>query len=574
MALGINTNIASLNAQRNLNASQASVGRALQRMSSGLRINSAADDAAGLAISERFTTQVRGLSQAMRNANDGISMLQTADAALSKVTDNLQRIRELAVQAANDTNSQSDRQALQDEVAQLAQEIDRIGRQTSFNGEKVFGQSTASVVGDPDALEVLDGLQSGWLTEAERIIKEQYGIEAHGEVLGINVTDMSDGGSGTLAMVHFIFGGNGPASNITLYVDLADFSPVDTPDGGHAPFYNDRVLMHELTHAIMGATMNLGSFFANNQVFFLEGTAEFSHGADERLYGDIGGAGGANIANVMSKVNQWGVGWDGSSAAYSAAYAGMRYLDDRIKAAGGEGIKEVMTYLAGDSHRTLDQALLNATHGAFTSVVDLRTKFLADGGAFIGDLLSSGQLTDADTGALGGANASGGPVKTATTVVPNIGTRSGEDQLEGFTENWHDLPTLPHDVAPRTLQVGADVGQTLDIGTFAMNGAALDIMNADVAANANRVIKKMDRALEYLNARRADLGASLNRLDSVIANLSTSVESMTASRSRVQDTDYAVETATLTRGQILQQAGIAMVAQANTTPQMVLQLLG
>jgi flagellin len=309
-------------------------------------------------------------------------------------------------------------------------------------------------------------------------------------------------------------------------------------------------------------------------VFFLEGTAEFSHGADERLYGDIGGAGGANIANVMSKVNQWGVGWDGSSAAYSAAYAGMRYLDDRIKAAGGEGIKEVMTYLAGDSHRTLDQALLNATHGAFTSVVDLRTKFLADGGAFIGDLLSSGQLTDADTGALGGANASGGPVKTATTVVPNIGTRSGEDQLEGFTENWHDLPTLPHDVAPRTLQVGADVGQTLDIGTFAMNGAALDIMNADVAANANRVIKKMDRALEYLNARRADLGASLNRLDSVIANLSTSVESMTASRSRVQDTDYAVETATLTRGQILQQAGIAMVAQANTTPQMVLQLLG
>ena len=126
---------------------------------------------------------------------------------------------------------------------------------------------------------------------------------------------------------------------------------------------------------------------------------------------------------------------------------------------------------------------------------------------------------------------------------------------------------------PSRLQIGAEVGQTLDIGTFAMNGAALDIMDADVVANANQVIAKMDRALDYINARRADLGAQLNRLDSVIANLSTNAESLTASRSRIQDTDYAAETANLTRSQILQQAGTAMVAQANTAPQMVLQLL-
>ena len=135
------------------------------------------------------------------------------------------------------------------------------------------------------------------------------------------------------------------------------------------------------------------------------------------------------------------------------------------------------------------------------------------------------------------------------------------------------MPTASFATEKKSLQIGSEVGQTLDIGTFAMNGVALDIMDADVVKNANRVIAKMDRALSYINARRADLGAQLNRLDSVIANLSTNAESVTASRSRIQDTDFAAETASLTRSQILQQAGTAMVAQANTTPQLVLQLL-
>ena len=132
---------------------------------------------------------------------------------------------------------------------------------------------------------------------------------------------------------------------------------------------------------------------------------------------------------------------------------------------------------------------------------------------------------------------------------------------------------MSHGHQQKSLQVGADVGQTLDIESFAMTGAALDIMDADVVTAANRVIQKMDRALNYINARRGDLGAQLNRLESVVANLTTNAESMTASRSRIQDTDFAVETASLTRTQIMQQAGIAMAAQANTIPQLVLQLL-
>jgi flagellin len=575
MPLSINTNIASLNAQRNLNASQGTLSKAVQRLSSGLRINSAADDAAGLAISERFTTQIRGLNQAVRNASDGISMLQTSDAALGTVTENLQRIRELAVQAANASNSPSDREALQREVAQLTQEVDRVGRTTSFNGRLLFGQATESVVGDTDELAVLDGMKSGWLSAAENLIKEYYGIEAKGNAIGIELTSFTDGGSGTLAMVEFAVGGNGPASNIILRIDMQDFTPVTSPSGGNAPFYNDRVLAHEMTHAVMGATMNIGSMFAGAQRYFLEGTAELIHGADERLIGDIGGVGGgaAGINAVMAKVNDWNTTWDGSSASYSAAYAGMRYLDAEIKAAGGDGIKDVMTYLAADSTRTLDQALQNASSGRFTGVADFKSDFQADGAAFITDLRDSGKLTDPDTGAIGGANASGGAVRTATSVVQNVASRSGEDQLSGFREHWETLETADFRAESRTLQIGSEVGQTLDIGAFAMTGVALDIMDADVANNANRVIAKMDRALDYVNARRADLGAGLNRLESVIANLTTNAESLSASRSRVQDTDYATETASLTRAQILQQAGTAMVAQANTAPQMVLQLL-
>lgn len=574
MALGLNTNVASLNAQRNLNASQGTLGRALQRLSSGLRINSAADDAAGLAISERMTTQVRGLNQAVRNANDGVSMLQTADAALGTVSDSLRRIRELAVQAANSTNSDSDRAALQQEIDQLTQEVDRVGRTTSFNGQQLFTQSTGSVLGDSDQLAVMDGLKSGWLSSAEQIIEQYYGIKAAGNSIRIELTSFTDGAGGTLALVATQISGNGTGTNITLRVDMADFVPANPPNGGNAPFYNDRILTHEMTHAVMDATMNVGSMFANNQQFFLEGTAELIHGADERLLGDIGGVGAASIANVMGKVAAWGNSWDGTSASYSAAYAGMRYLDEKIREAGGQGIKDVTQYLAADPSRTLDQALTNATHGAFAGFSDFKTQFTAQGAAYIGNLAATGKLTDADTGAIGGSNASGGSVKTAASVVQDIASRSGEDQLAGFAESWEAIARGDFSGPTKTLQVGADVGQTMSIGTFAMNGVALDIMDASVVSNPNQVIAKMDRALDYVNARRADLGAQLNRLDSAIANLTTNAESVTASRSRIQDTDYASETATLTRAQILQQAGTAMVAQANTTPRLVLQLLG
>jgi flagellin len=413
---------------------------------------------------------------------------------------------------------------------------------------------------------VQDQLRSGWLSQSEQLIKQYYGIEANGNSIKIDFTGFTDGAGGTLARVSAGVSSSGIGSNITLQVDMEDFKSASAT--------NDGIIAHEMTHAVMDATMNVGSFFNNGQVFFMEGTAELMRGADDRLYGDIGGAGGANINAVVAKAASWGTSWDGSSAAYSAAYAGMRYLDEQIKAAGGTGIKDVTTYLAGNPQRTLNDALAVATHGAFTGLADFRTKFQADGATFIGNLLSSGKLTNADTGAIGGADASGGAVRTATSVIPDSAIRGGEDQLSGFKEDWEKvLAATDFSANKQNLQIGANVGEDLDIGTFAMNGKALGIMDSDVSTNANAVIFKTDRALDYINARRADLGAQLGRLDSVNANLTASVESLSASRSRILDADFAVETASLTRQQILQQAGVAMLAQANSGPQQVLQLL-
>ena len=251
MGMGINTNLVSLNAQRMLSLSQNGLATSMQRLSSGLRVNSAKDDAAGLAIAERMNSQIRGMNQAARNANDGISLLQTAEGASSKVTDMLQRMRELAVQSANGTNSDDDRKALQAEVSQLQAEIDRVSATTTFNGTYVFGKNRASAVGNSDAnlQATLDGLQDRWLGQAGKLVQDMYGISGGGATMKI-LTETNTVG-GVAAYVSSSSSGNGPGSNISMTVDLADFTSANQPDGGSAPYYNDRIIAHEMVRWYM-----------------------------------------------------------------------------------------------------------------------------------------------------------------------------------------------------------------------------------------------------------------------------------------------------------------------------------
>ena len=576
MGMVINTNPLSLTAQRNLGISQSAFATTIQRLSSGLRVNSARDDAAGLAISERFTSQIRGQNQAMRNANDAISLLQTAEGAISGVSGMLQRIRELSVQSANATNSATDRRALQGEVAQLLAEIDRIGADSEFNGIKIFDQFRHRVVGggttgDLDKDAVIEGLQGGWLENTEKMILAAYGISAPGTDFTIDLSVFTDGVGGTLARVSSLAGGSGPGTNITLEIDMADFVPANPPNGGNAPFYNDRIIAHEMTHAVMAAGLNWGAY--NGSTWFVEGVAEFIHGADERVLGDSFGDSGAAIQGT--DITAWG----GGSVDYSAGYLAVRYLHRQV---GDAGMKTILQHLqtAGTGTETLSDAL--AAQGGFANEAAFVAAFNGAIGSTAGDfsnfLTSVGvDLANTDTGAIGGADASSGPTYTAETVVEDTGTLYGTDVLAGFRETWNEWQERAGGGTGNILkfQVGANANQTIDTAIGGMNVGALNLTTTDISSvsGASKAIQQMDQALEYASGLRARLGAQMSRFEQTINNLQISSENITASRSRILDTDFAQETASLSRVQILQQAGMAMVAQANQMPRMVLALL-
>ena len=381
----INTNIASLNSQRNLNSSQNALNTALNRLSSGLRINSAKDDAAGLAISERMTSQIRGLNQAARNANDGISLAQTAEGALSEIGNNLQRIRELAVQSRNATNSDDDRAALQKEAAQLKAEINRVASQTSFNGTKLLDGSFSNKV-----FQV--GANQGETISISSIVNAND--TALGTYTRATVTGVAATGFGAIT-----------AGDLTI-------------DGGN----------------------------------------------------------GKGVISV------------GAIAADTTAAERAGSLRDAINSVS-------------------DQTGVYAVNDTATTVTLVST--------------SGTGITIAHAGASS---------TTATTGLTAATTATSSDT--GFN--------------------------TLDISTV---------------AGADTAMQSMDAALKAVNSARADLGAIQNRFSSVVTNLQTNAENLSSSRSRIQDTDFAAETAALTRAQIMQQAGVAMLAQANALPNNVLSLL-
>jgi flagellin len=396
----INTNNVSLNAQRNLNMSQSSLATSMQRLSSGLRVNSAKDDAAGLAIAERMNTQVRGLNVAARNANDGISLAQTAEGALGKVGDMLQRMRELAVQSANASNSADDRKALQAEVTQLRDEIDRVAKSSSFNGKKLLdGSFTAATF--------------------------QIGANSGDS---ITVGSLADTRAASLSKIAY-------------------------------------------------AQNTVASFNANTVI-----TAAGAAIADGTLDITIGG--------VTTELG-----------AIATASSGQERLGQVVEAI---------------NRKTSDTGV---------------SAFLVDGGAgaFTVELLSS---------------------KTDAAGAPLIPTFSA-----GFTaiDTGFAPPTLTAATAPQ--------------------GKGIDTLDVTNDKNAWIAIKKLDSALDQVNGSRGTLGALQSRFENAVASIQIQGENLAAARGRIMDADFAAETANLARAQILQQAGTAMVAQANQLPQLVLSLL-
>ena len=574
------TNSLSQFSSRLLTQNDSMVSKSVQRLSSGLRVNSATDDAAGLAISERMQSNVRGDRQALRNTNDAISMLQTAEGALSEVNNMLQRIRELGVQANNSTNTKTDREALQAEAKQLMDEVERIGQTTSFNGNKLFvlpdGASSGGATSDENVKAVLKGLSTGWLENSEKMIQQRYGLVADGVPFAIKFIEPGTPG-GTAAYVsgsYPVQPANAVGSNLEMYIDMADFSPANLPNGGSAPFYNDRIIAHEMVHAVMARTTN----FYNLSLWFKEGAAEFIHGADERVKSDLGFALNTNvnqadpafIAQVQTFLdnNLTSLNTVATSADYSVSYLAARYLHNELKNNGASGgMQDFLTYLSADKSRVVNDAMMHY-------LGKTEAQFMIDFKAAGATLSSYGvDLNNADTGGIGNADADGGAVKNAEDVVDHVGSKSGEDVLSGFVETWQYSPLETQNKTNYRMQVGAGADAGLTVGIGEISNSSMGFADIDLVNNPNSAIAAADRALENIISQRASIGAAMTRLDSVVAGLQTSAENTAAARSRITDADFAVESASLSRGKILQQAATSMLMQSNQSPQMVLSLL-
>ncbi|WP_226609066.1 flagellin N-terminal helical domain-containing protein [Marinobacter nauticus] len=500
MALGINTNVASLSAQNQLNNSQQLSNQALERLSSGLRINSAKDDAAGLAISTRFQSQISGLNVAQRNANDGISLAQTAEGALEETTNILQRIRDLSIQSANSTNSSSDRAALQSEVNQLKEELGRIADTTEFNGLKLLDGSFSQ-----------QAFQVG--ANANQTISVSVGSASTEDLGNYTLTAQSDD----------------------------DAVGLGTPVAGATLPANNGVAAQALT-----VSGSLGSAVIPNTTITQGSTAESIATAVNGITGSTGVTATAETEATLSGLDTAGtvtfnLGTSGgTSAGITAAItttSDLSALRDAVNdATGTTGISASLNDAGGLVLRNESGKNINiesfAVSGAGNASIDV-----------------TGSGTDAATLTEGG--------DVAAVVAGSVTFNS--------TQNFSVSSSVAN-------TAGSIVDQAADNAASATQQTVSSIDIGDVDG-ATRAIQIVDSALSRVNTIRGDLGAVQNRFESTIANLATTSENLSAANSRILDADFAAETAKLSKSQVLQQAGISVLAQANARPQQVLSLL-
>ena len=508
MGMVINTNVPALNAQRMLGKTQGELAKSLQRLSSGLRINSAKDDAAGLAISNRMTAQVRGLNQAARNANDGISLAQTAEGGLQEVTNILQRMRELAVQSRNATNTDSDRVSLDSEFQDLLAEVDRIATTTAFNGRNVLdgtlGTATFQVganVGETIAVDVSSSMRSnsiGGYASVSYAMANDLNDSTGDDFLMDAANDWVLNGVNVGAAVAGSYGqGQGSASSIVNVINLgtanhgvtatADATTVtvtDTEIANGLAFTDDTTSADTLTYALT----------INDQAIFTQGEGDTAYTA----------------SGLAAQIN-------GYTTTHGVSASVQSNGDIILTAADGRNI-EIQEVLAGCN-----------------------------------DALDA--------------------------VVGYFGNTLTDDAGVGNENNFDITKTTINLSANSSIQLAVNAAADDLVGTPAPGGnettdvSCIDVANILSVAASDLSINRIDEALSDVDVFRGTLGAIQNRFESTIANLQSISENISAARSRILDADFAAETANMTKAQILQQAGVAMLAQANMLPQTVLSLL-
>ncbi|BBV40452.1 FliC/FljB family flagellin [Citrobacter portucalensis] len=617
MAQVINTNSLSLLAQNNLNKSQSSLSSAIERLSSGLRINSAKDDAAGQAIANRFTANVKGLTQASRNANDGISIAQTTEGALSEINNNLQRVRELSVQATNGTNSQSDLDSIQNEITQRLSEIDRVSGQTQFNGVKVLASDSS--------------------------MKIQVGAN-DGETITIDLKEIT---SNTLGLTGFNINGKGEVANKAATADsltLSGFTKAGTPNADGSTTFSKDVTNNAATAVNVLANVKDGSkltFTGTGNGLGVAANTEYTYDAATKSYSF--GAAGVSSANALNKLapnagdsftakvtigaksQEVNVSKDGT---ITSSDGKALFLDEKgnlTQTGSGTTIAATWDNLMANTDTTGKDAYGNSDAKAVATTIEAKGMTLSSAGgnaqtfkdaaynaAYAADITGGGDATSAATA---GANAAAAVTTPSNANVDISGAKITASELAGaigssafsvtdgtgagvyevaagtgavtfdsdgaganpavaaYTDIEGKLTTtdketvnyFAHKNGSITNGTGSTIYQTID--------GKLTTEAKTKAESTENPLKALDAALAKVDALRSDLGAVQNRFDSTITNLGNTVNNLSSARSRIEDADYATEVSNMSRAQILQQAGTSVLAQANQTTQNVLSLL-
>lgn len=628
MALTINTNIASLNAQRNLGKSQNDLTKSMERLSSGLRINSAKDDAAGLAISDRMTSQIRGLNQAARNANDGISLAQTAEGALQESTNILQRMRELAIQSANDTNSASDRVSLQAEVNQLKQEITRIAETTTFNDRNVLDGTlnNAQFQVGANANETISFSIASATAESlgDNALKSNnpVGIEA------VTTRAATTAGGNNVASQDLTI--EGPRSTSTVKInkgdaarDIAEKINVESQTTGVTA---DARTTATLSHVMADGTVGFGLVGSNAIPVAISATVTTNDltplvqainnqagttGITASLSGDKKSITLTQPAGYDIKINDYT--HSETTGLDSMRVTGNEGIGTNLaETAAGSPTQATLSNLSepGDVSLTLDSGGTPTaiTAATITDIKDL-TALVTAINAKSGTTNVSASFTDPagldkskitlTSTASEAIDLTLWAVSGTTTATMVVGGVDGAVTTQALLDEGAGTPVVAASVGASLIAgdstvVGGEVtfsssgeytvkssianvdDSLFNSGAGGSNASKLnsvETIDISTVEGANEAIQIVDGALGQIDSLRGDLGAVQNRFESTISNLENVSENLSAARSRILDADIAMETSAMTKNNILQQAGVSILAQANQTPQLALQLL-
>jgi len=569
MASVVNTNIMSLNAQRQLSKTQAASNEAMERLSSGLRINSAKDDAAGLAISTGMQSQIKGINMAVRNSNDGVSMAQTAEGAMDGMTNILQRMRELSVQSANDTNSDANRDAIQGEVSQLHAELDRIAETTEYNGTTLLNGSGGSTT-----LQI--GANSGQSLTFTIDSVTTNDLELNGD---LNKGDLN-GGRVTGALTESTVQING--------VVLAAATDIDGNTAqANANAVNDKTAETGVTASAYNVVQ--GSAFENGKA-----ATGITNGLEIQIGNTPGVTLGAtsSMDNLVDTINRDVTGIKASLD----EKGGLLLTNDTGEDIniGGEVAGSGLTAATNQGYMALasvDGTAINISDGSsLTNTPTIGTEtaklgFLVSNGASTISTGSAattpGAVVERDKVMINGVQLVASSATTIDEVVTAVNALTEKSGVTA-TVQGSGMTLTTADGSAVEITSGAD-GQDAQVAALSklgitneMGGKVVGSLGADVStmAGANNTIKLVDHALQQISSSRANLGAIQNRLGSTISNLENVSQNLSASNSRIQDADFAAETSKMSKAQILGQAGTSMLSQANASKQSILSLLG